>query len=659
MSQKRVVITKKELVPLVMSEATLYKLCQRDKRLRVRRACNSTDALYDVASLPYKFKVEVYNRYPNLKEQEETKPFVERIEDDVDAVVYYSNYRIDDGRYLPLDKQEEYANNCAILNAFDMLIREADTEREKQSQSRLKRGDFWQRAASALDRISDTWVHSLPSNPRSLQRVYRKYLTDEGKNFEVFVSKKFMNKHTSKVRTEEQCAMMTFLCAHHNNLQNTKVAMLYNQHGAEQDPAWEKVTAGVVARWRSQHTLEIDGGRLGLSNFANKKAMQVKRSRPEAPFLFWSLDGWVAELLYQKSTENKKGHRKITYHNRMTVVVVLDPSCDYPIGYAVGEHESPALIKEALRNAVYHSRELCGVMLKANQLQSDRYSVKTLTPLYEMVGDKFTPARVKNAKAKPVESYFKYLNETYCQLCGNWSGYGITTDPDKQPNSEALNANRKSFPDAAGVAHQIASIIEMERSKKHAEFMQKFEKLPLKRRIEFGRRDFLLAFGAETGYTNRLEGAGMRSTLLGERRTYDSFDISFREHAGEDWRVLYDPEDLTTVLAVSSDGSLQYLLEEKYEQPMALAERTEGDAEQLQKVFDFNEKLGTEVARRLQIATKSVQQQIKSGSQIHGLLGRLLITDSTGQHKDNRSQEVEAEDVDFEEYEEENDYSIF
>ena len=113
-------------------------------------------------------------------------------------------------------------------------------------------------------------------------------------------------------------------------------------------------------------------------------------------------------------------------------------------------------------------------------------------------------------------------------------------------------------------------------------------------------------------------------------------------------------------MAVNADGSRQFLLEEKYVQPMALAERTEGDAEQLQKVFDFNEQLGTEVARRLQIATKSVEKQIGSGdSQIRGLLGRVLLTDSDGQHKDNSSKELEAEDAEFEECEDENDYSIF
>ena len=66
------------------------------------------------------------------------------------------------------------------------------------------------------------------------------------------------------------------------------------------------------------------------------------------------------ELLYQTTTTNKNGHSVTTYCNRLTLEVVLDPCCNYPIGYAIGTHETPELIKEALRNAAQHSRNCSG-----------------------------------------------------------------------------------------------------------------------------------------------------------------------------------------------------------------------------------------------------------------------------------------------------------
>ena len=105
----------------------------------------------------------------------------------------------------------------------------------------------------------------------------------------------------------------------------------------------------------------------------------------------------------------------------------------YPIGYAVGTHETPELIQAALRNAAKHTRELFGKMYKAHQIQSDNYAIKKMMPFYEAMADKVTPARERSAKAKPIEPYFGQINKKWCQLLNNWSGFGITSDREKQP----------------------------------------------------------------------------------------------------------------------------------------------------------------------------------------------------------------------------------
>ena len=88
--------------------------------------------------------------------------------------------------------------------------------------------------------------------------------------------------------------------------------------------------------------------------------MTVKRSAPSAPLYFWTLDGWDAELLYQKTTVDKQGHNVTTYHNRVKLEVVLDACTKYPIGFAIADTESPDLVRAALRDAVNHTRELFG-----------------------------------------------------------------------------------------------------------------------------------------------------------------------------------------------------------------------------------------------------------------------------------------------------------
>ena len=125
------------------------------------------------------------------------------------------------------------------------------------------------------------------------------------------------------------------------------------------------------------------------------------------------------------------------------------------------------------------------------------------------------------------------------------------------------------------------------------------ENLPDERRLPLTREQYLLNFGAETGFRNAIEGGGLRPTILGIKRDYDCFDINFRRYAGERWTVKYDPDDLGEVLAVSEDGSLRFMLTEKYVQPMALADRKPGDAAELQKVMQFNRDLEHHVTEQL------------------------------------------------------------
>lgn len=658
-------ISHAELTAGIMSKSNLDYYVREGKIKHVQRGCNGTPALFAVESLPLKYRTEVYRRYPDLQEKAKSTPFMETIVPDGQAMQYYSDYVLPNGLHLTKEKQTEYANNCAILNAFKLCIETSNSHRLRQSKPRLNKTDFWRTAAAALPRLADRYPHSLPESDRRLQRKFGEYMRD---GYACFISKKYQNINAAKVNDEIKESVLVQLIGHHNNLDNVAIANLYNVAARKQD--WESISPSTVGVWRKRLDLVTAAARLGSTNFRNTKAMQVKRTRPTAPFLLWTLDGWDVELLYQTTKTDSKGRSVTTYHNRLTLVVVLDPCINYPIGYAIGTHETPELITEALRNAAKHSEELFGVMLRANQIQCDHYAIKAMTPLYKVMAEKLTPARVKNAKAKVVEPYFGYLNKTYCKLFNNWSGFGITTDPSKQPNSEALNMLRHSFPDEAGVRKQIDRIMQMERQRKVEEFRRLMEHLPTERRLPLSREQYLLNFGAETGHKNAIEGSGLRPTLLGMKRDYDCFDVRFRQHAGKRWIVKYDPDNLQDVLAVSEDGKLRFMLTEKYVQPMALADRKEGDAIALQRVQEFNRQLEEHVTERLALAYEKAQPILMQDN----ILNRLLICDSRGQHKLPKAQKrlkaIEVEEIEAKEVEiplipqgsaaaDKDDYSIF
>jgi hypothetical protein len=419
-------------------------------------------------------------------------------------------------------------------------------------------------------------------------------------------------------------------------MDNEQIRMLYNM--VAEKAGWKKVTASTVAVWRDKLDIISYAGRRGSSELMNKKAMQVKRKAPTYPLYYWTLDGWDVELLYQQTTTDKKGNSVTTYHHRPTVVVVLDACLKYPIGYAVGTHETPELTKAALRNAARHTAELFGTMHRAHQIQSDHYAIKKLTPTYETIAEKVTPARVRNSKSKVVENYFGItLNKKYCQLMANWSGFGITSNRDKQPNVEYLNKYKTAFPDFDGVVKQVSMIIERERADKRERYLELWGKMPEEHRIELTTQNYLLHFGQTTGFTNRLEGSGLNPTILGEERNYDCFDLDFRKHFTTDWEVRFDPDNLDKVLAVNADETLQFMLEEKYVQPMALRERKPGDSDQLERVRNFNKSLTSHITETRALTGETVRNFIEQ-AELGDTLKKLLLVDSQGQHKNRRNE---------------------
>ena len=148
-------ISHAELTAGIMSKPCVDAMVRRGKVQQVRRGCNGTPALFAVDSLPLKYRTEVYRRYPDAQEKADSKPFVEAIEPDGEAMQFYADYVLADGRHLSNEKQTEYANNCAIMNAFRLCIDRANSHRIRQSKAKIKLGEFWTKAAAALPRISD------------------------------------------------------------------------------------------------------------------------------------------------------------------------------------------------------------------------------------------------------------------------------------------------------------------------------------------------------------------------------------------------------------------------------------------------------------------------------------------------------------------------
>ena len=614
----------------IFTETNYKQLSARKEINVVRRGCRGQEALVAYESMPERFrrKVEAIVKDPYKAVQVNGVEVL--IEHSVEASEYFDSFKIGDDRHLPADKRREYYTNAIVLNAIKKLINNRTSKRRALGNKAIR---FWETISESVQELDATrYPHTLPANPRSLERKYKAYISN---GYESLVHSAYFhgNKNAAKIDDDIKVSAMAMFISDPRNLDNEQVAKIYNTVALQM--GWKAITSGTVAVWRKKLDNQIYARRHGASAFRNNKAMQVKRSAPTYPLYYWTLDGWDAELLYQKE---ENGHP--TYYNRPTIVVVLDACLKYPIGYAIGTHENTELIKEALRCAAKHTETLFGQMYRTAQLQSDHFAISKMTPIFANVADKVTPAAVKNAKSKIIEPWFKAFNKKYCQLQPNWSGFGVTSRKELQPNSDFLNKNRKNFPDFEGVCRQLVDFIEAERAELHDKYTALFAEMPPENRFPLSNEQYLLQFGATTGNRNLLQGSGINITIGGRKHQYDCFNPSFRNHASVRWEVRFDPDDLSRAMAVNEDETLQFLLEEKYVQPMALIERREGDYEQLRRVLDFNKQQEDRIAQQLGTHAENMQELLsKHSTKELDTLQKLMICDKKGQHKNLRNKE--------------------
>ena len=624
----------------LISYNTLYKRMKSKtcSEKQLREGNWAGEALILFSSLSRDYKDRITKAFGVYKEEIKKSWFAQHYVTDRNAFDIYVAHRYGENKDKKLDLNlvEQYTYDASMLNTVLQL------KTNRKAYAKALGGvkiDIWDSLSKDVNAFREV-PHKLPATRDGLRRKatnYAKALKISNKEaYLSIISGRLQNQNAKKVTEKEQMALLDELISKHTNLEYELIKDVYNS--VAKQLGWKSITRQTVANRGTKKKMTTHAGRNGLKSLKNNVLMQNKRSRPSSSMLYWTMDGWDVELLYQKTSVNEKGHKVTTYHNRVAVVVILDTHNNYPIGYAIDTHETPTLIKKALQNAMQHVKELFGDMYRPYQLQMDRFGFKNLKPTYGAVSSKTTPAAVGNAKDKVIEPYFNEMNKKYCKLLNNWSGHNVDSGSKNQPNEEYLNKIKHQFPDKEGCLKQIESIISAERNKKIDEYSNNWLNTKEEHKSIMPLESYLLTFGSNTGKTNRLKGPGLTLSIYGQKHTYDSYDVNFRHQSHLDWSIQFDTNDLSQVLAVSTDGKERFILEQKYIQPMALADRSEQDDIELKRVRDFNKSIEkTIIEERSQNA--EILDPLLNKANLSGTLAKLLLTDSLGQHKNNKSKE--------------------
>lgn len=175
-----------------------YSQYQHDKEryfLRTQRACRNTEVQIEWNSILEKRKSVLRAKYgdPTPKGPQ---IFADVVQPDPEAYTYFSNYKLTDGRSLPLDAINEYCANAAVLNAVGKVSNDSITTIRNMGNPVDVNG-VWIRVNEGVANINrDIWAHTLPGNSRRLRDKHRQYIKE---GYQCLVHRNFCNQSARKV----------------------------------------------------------------------------------------------------------------------------------------------------------------------------------------------------------------------------------------------------------------------------------------------------------------------------------------------------------------------------------------------------------------------------------------------------------------------------
>ncbi len=598
-----------------LSKPAFDKAVQQGRIVMAQRGGNGSPALLEWASLPDTYKELVRAHLGGDPEQLAGAQVIEQhLELVPEDEAYLSSYRASNGLQLATKQRQELmlaSRIMAMLATADKVMKEggsrAVTLHYGMPVMELKQAVL-QYVMANRKRLPVKFPSSFP-RMEARKRAYLQCRAEGMPGATSLIHGSTGNNNRSKLTTEEQQQVMRLVAARPQNHSTRRIARDYNVLAARQ--GWPAVSADTVRRFLADgvngRTVAVYAK--GKAAYHDTYGIVVHRSAPSQPTLLWVHDATDYELLFQREVAGKR-----TYHHRKKVCVVLDPHTQYPVGYAIGEEDTIELTKEAFRDAVRHMRELHGTYAIPHQVQSDRMGWKALGEWYAGMGITYTPAAPRNARAKVIEPWFRLHNDQFVNAYSNWSGHNITSRKENQPNPDALNLNRKSFPNEASVIEQIHESMARHRATKVEAYRAALANMPEGRLRTIDRAGYLEQFGTVHPWTNELTNRGLCPTLLGEERTYQLLDNTFQGFVGASFQLVFDPTDLRDVLALAREGSVRYLVPAFDTVPMALADHTAETRERLADLQRF----------KLDMSKEAINQVLNDKESIHRLADALL-----------------------------------
>ena len=346
----------------IMSIHNYKKLIRKGFLNKTRRACKGTPALVEYESIPQRFRKIIEEKYGNPKKTLKQFSFTEQMEVDFEARSYFSKYTLEDGRFLPIERQKQYICEAEILNTCQMIIQKS----AKRKALGGSKANVWNKLSEVINNLDTAqYPHKLPTNPRRLRgdkntRSYNRYIKQ---GFKGLIHNGYNNDNSRKVTAKIESMIISLYCLP-TKPDITYVSTLFFQFLGEMIDVVDVKTGEVFDRtdfmdkgkpveiseatiWNylrdPRNELVIKKYRNGDYDFNHKQRPHVNRTPPVYSMSKISLDD--RDIMH---TKLPNGRRVMAYYAFDTMSTAL-------IGYSHSKHKTHQLYLDCLKNMLRFS----------------------------------------------------------------------------------------------------------------------------------------------------------------------------------------------------------------------------------------------------------------------------------------------------------------
>lgn len=607
--------------------------------------------LVEYEALKDNYKKLIIKAYGDPYERVARQPILDLVKEDLEAERFYQDYTFNGHETLPPAVRRRYTIAANWLN----MIKEVNEDKKALKEHlNLNVTQFYDKVLSIIktDKID------LPTTYRRLvvnqDSALKKYIKD---GYPSLISWKWGNQNRAKVKKGElSMDVLHEMIAHHNQHDDVYVCMQYNNWASQTNH--EEISVSTVAYHRTKYYPYIVIGREGQDVFNNKLQKRINGKRPSAPLYLVENDDNHIDLLFI-DPENPKAYPKYI------AIVVMDSFNDYVLGYSYGLKLSIELVQAAYLNAMYHIRSLTGGWHLPHESKSDRWGLKSLTPMYKALGD-YIPTPVGSKARGYIEQSFSRSDmwKRSLKIVGtnNFSGSNMTAIK-RGVNTEHLQKARKDWPTIGYEAErQIEAHFHYLRyapSKKggiskHEEWVAAWNGLEDNQKRFITDQQFLEKFGLEHNHNGKgiqILNNGVNPKLLGKKRVFEPAQYHL-EHNGKNVSIKYDPNDMSRVL-LTDGNKLNIMAYEPKGMPRAIADHTTDTRKYLHAAFEEKKaiqgKVHTHISNRdanLKAHMVNPEGLLQAGYQVkelHQAATQQALNDQYGDH-DTTGEDYSLED---------------